>query len=61
MNCIQIQLQHSEVRDEFVKWFREQGFDSFMKSKQNNSSSDPVTCLTTDETIEHEDHYFELE
>lgn len=47
----------------FVKWFRNEGFDQFTRSKFNNDRKQLdhwITCLATDEKTDN-GYYLELE
>ena len=68
---IQIELPTKNAAKNFEKWFREEGFDLFTKSKFNKlkkSDQDSyVTCLSTDEHLQtiysndYAGHFFELQ
>jgi len=45
-NEIFIQMGSAEQALNFLEWFREKGFDQFMKSPQNQKE-DPASCLVS--------------
>ncbi len=67
---IQIGMPDKEAVQNFVKWFKKEGFDLFTKSRFNKldgkNSDSYITCLATDEKLstgrnEYAGHFFELQ
>lgn len=72
---IQIGMPNKEAAQNFAKWFREEGFDLFTKSKFNKlkkgKEDSYITCLATDEKLtasvgnnwssEYAGQYFDLQ
>jgi len=66
---IRIDTPNKQAAKNFAKWFRNEGFELFIKSKHNkmkkNNPDCYITCLSTDEELlnlnEYDGQYFELE
>lgn len=67
---IEIETPNSIAAKNFAKWFSEEGFESFTKSRFNKlnpkNTDSYITCLATEETLklygnEHAGFYFEIE
>ncbi len=43
---------------DFCLWFKNEGFEVFMRSKFNGQNSNEISCMETDEFPKHDDAEF---
>ena len=57
---VQVEFENKNQMKKFVKWFNKEGFETFIKSKINNTGKDMITCLAADEKMEW-GYYLEMQ